>query len=164
MARALFPGSLRGRASGSLDRLNIWFEHGGVRFVFVDWGRRAKASSTPGMFEFLSRALEAGRPAVILTHHHVTPIGVAWLDAFIADDVDRFWEIVRHKHVLGVLSGHVHMTTETVVEGIPVLTLRSTAFQFARQARPLLTLEPPHYRLVTIDGDVLTSRVFEVAL
>jgi hypothetical protein len=56
------------------------------------------------------------------------------------------------------------MTTETMVEGIPVLTLRSTAFQFARQARPLLTLEPPQYRLVTIDGDTLSSKVVEVAL
>jgi len=164
MVRALFPGSLRGRARGSLDRLNIWFEHGGVRFVFVDWGRRAKASSTPEMFEFLSRALEAGRPAVILTHHHVAPCGAAWLDDFIADDVDRFWAALRGKPVLGVLSGHIHMTTETVVEGIPVLTVRSTCFQFAQEARPLLLLEPPQYRVVTIDGDVLTSRVVEVAL
>jgi hypothetical protein len=164
MFRHLFPGSQPGSPGSRPDRLNIWFEHGGVRFVCLDWGREAKASSTPEMFDFLSLALGEGHPAVILTHHHVAPIGVAWLDGFIADDVHRFWEIVRHKHVLGVLSGHVHMTTERVVEGIPVLTLRSTAFQFARQARPLLTLEPPHYRLVTIDGDVLTSKVFEVAL
>jgi 3',5'-cyclic AMP phosphodiesterase CpdA len=164
MARALFPGSPRSRASGSPDRLNTWFEHEGVRFVFVDWGRRAKASSTPEMFELLSTALEAGHPAVILTHHHVAPCGAAWLDDFIADDVDRFWAALRGKHVLGVLSGHIHMTTETVVEGIPALTVRSTCFQFAQQARPLLLLEPPHYRVVTIDGDVLTSRVVEVAL
>jgi 3',5'-cyclic AMP phosphodiesterase CpdA len=165
MSRCLFTGNEQPRpTSDHPDRLNTWFEVGGVRFVWLDWGREAKASSTPEMFDFLSLALGEGRPAVILTHHHVAPIGVAWLDGFIADDVHRFWEIVRHKHVLGVLSGHVHMTTERVVEGIPVLTLRSTAFQFARQARPLLTLEPPHYRLVTIDGDVLTSKVFEVAL
>jgi 3',5'-cyclic AMP phosphodiesterase CpdA len=101
---------------------------------------------------------------VILTHHHVAPIGVPWLDNFIADDIDRFWQTVRGKSVLGVLSGHVHMTTETIVEGIPVLTLRSTGFQFARHPQPLLTLEPPHYRVVTIAGGVLTSRVVEVAI
>jgi Icc protein len=164
MIRTLFRGSRRSAASSSPDRLNAWFEHDGVRFVFIDWGRRAKASSTPEMFDFLSAALEAGRPAVILTHHHVAPCGAAWLDDFIADDVDRFWEALRGRRVLGVLSGHIHMTTETVVEGIPVMTLRSTCFQFARQARPLLTLEPPHYRVVTIDEDVLTSNVVEVAL
>jgi 3',5'-cyclic AMP phosphodiesterase CpdA len=161
----LFPGNGEsGGAEGHPARMNLWFEHEGVRFVCLDWGREAKAISTPEMFNFLSVALDDGQPAVILTHHHVAPIGVAWLDAFIADDVDRFWEIVRDKQVLGVLAGHVHMTTETVVEGIPVMTLRSTAFQFARQARPLLTLEPPHYRLVTIDRGVLTNKVFEVAL
>jgi 3',5'-cyclic-AMP phosphodiesterase len=164
MVRTLFPGSRQSAASGSPERLNTWFEHGGVRFVFVDWGRRAKASSTPEMFEFLAQALEDGRPAVILTHHHVAPCGAAWLDDFIADDVKRFWDVLRGKRVLGVLSGHIHMTTETVVEGIPVLTVRSTCFQFARQARPLLTLEPPHYRIVTIDGDLLTSKVVEAPL
>jgi 3',5'-cyclic-AMP phosphodiesterase len=164
MVRTLFPGSRQRATDGSPDRLNTWFEHGGVRFVFVDWGRRAKARSTPEMFDFLSQALEAGRPAVILTHHHVAPCGAAWLDEFIADDVDRFWAALRGKRVLGVLSGHIHMKTETVVEGIPVLTVRSTCFQFARQARPLITLEPPQYRIVTIDGDVLTSKVVDVAL
>jgi 3',5'-cyclic-AMP phosphodiesterase len=164
MARTLFPSRRRSAASDSPDRLNTWFEHDGVRFVVIDWGRRAKASSTPEMFGFLSAALEGGRPAVILTHHHVAPCGAAWLDEFIADDVDRFWGALRGKNVLGVLSGHIHMTTETVVEGIPVLTVRSTCFQFARQARPLLTLEPPQYRIVTIDGDSLTSKVVEVAL
>jgi 3',5'-cyclic AMP phosphodiesterase CpdA len=164
MARTLFSGSRQSGASGSLDRLNAWWEHDGIRFVFVDWGRRAKASSTPEMFDFLAQALEAGRPAVVLTHHHVAPCGAAWLDDFIADDVDRFWDALRGKNVLGVLAGHIHMTTETLVEGIPVLTLRSTCFQFARQARPLLTLEPPQYRVVKIDRDGLTSEVVEVAL
>jgi Icc protein len=164
MTRTLFPGTRRNAASSNADRLNTWFEHDGVRFVFVDWGRGAKASSTPEMFGFLSAALEGGRPAVILTHHHVAPCGAAWLDEFIADDVDRFWGALRGKNVLGVLSGHIHMTTETVVEGIPVLTVRSTCFQFAQQAQPLLTLEPPQYRIVTIDGDGLTSEVVEVAL
>ena len=165
MLQRLFPGSWKSSPKpGTPDRLNAWFEHAGVRFVCLDWGRKDKAISIPEMFDFLPIALDTKLPVVILTHHHVAPSGAAWLDAFIADDVDRFWEIVRGKHVLGVLSGHIHMTTETVVEGIPALTVRSTCFQFARQAQPLLTLEPPHYRLVTIDGDVLTSEVVEVAL
>jgi Icc protein len=165
MIRHLFPGSTGSAPAGrDLERLNVCFERNGIRFVCLDWGRDAKAVSTPGMFDLLSASLEDKQPAVILTHHHVAPIGAAWLDNFIADDISRFWEIVRGKRVLGVLAGHVHITSETVVEGVPVMTLRSTAFQFARQDRPLLTLEPPQYRVVTIDGDILTSEVFEVAL
>jgi hypothetical protein len=56
------------------------------------------------------------------------------------------------------------MTHEQLVAGIPVLTLRSTAFQFASTDEPLIALEPPHYRFVTIHNDVLTSRIFEVPL
>jgi Icc protein len=165
MLQHFFPDDeVAAPGDGDTERLNVWFEEEGVRFVCIDWGREAKASSTPAMFDFLSAALEDGQPVVILTHHHVTPVGAAWLDSFIADDIGRFWEIVRGGHVLGILGGHVHMTTEASVAGIPVMTLRSTAFQFARQDRPLLTLEPPQYRLVTIDGDSLTSRVFEVRL
>jgi Icc protein len=165
MIRHLFPGSKgSGPAGREPERLNVRFARNGIRFVCLDWGRDAKAISTPGMFDFLAASLEDEQPAIILTHHHVAPIGVAWLDNFIADDIGRFWEVVRGKRVLGVLAGHVHMTNETVVEGIPVMTLRSTAFQFARQDRPLLTLEPPQYRVVTIDGDTLTSETFEVAL
>jgi Icc protein len=143
---------------------NFAFTHRGVQFIFVDWGPDAKAAAAPGMFEFLCRALESELPSVILMHHHPAPVGVRWLDEFIADDIGRFWDIVTGKSVLGVLCGHVHMTRETVIAGIPVFSLRSTMFQFARRDRPLICLEPPHYRLVTIQDGLLTSRVFEVPL
>jgi 3',5'-cyclic AMP phosphodiesterase CpdA len=164
MAVTLFRRSSSRAAGIHGDRMHTRFEHEGIRFVIVDWGRRAKASSDSRMFDFLQEALEGDQPAVILTHHHVAPCGAAWLDDFIADDVDRFWEALRGKPVLGVLSGHIHMTTETVVEGIPVLTVRSTCYQFAHQDEPLPTLEAPQYRVVTIDGDKFSSRVVEVPL
>jgi Icc protein len=165
MVPLLFPGGYGSAPSASgTDRIDRWFEHGAVRFVCVDWGRADRAHSTPTTFDFLSAALQDGAPAVILTHHQVAPTGAEWLDRFIAADIARFWEALRGRNVLGVLSGHVHMTTETTVDGIPVFTLRGTGFQFARQARPLITLEPPQYRVVTIDGGKLTSEVFEVAL
>lgn len=40
----------------------------------------------------------------------------------------------------------------------------STAFQFARQDDLLIALEPPHYRLVSIEDGILTSRLYEVDL
>ena len=35
---------------------------------------------------------------------------------------------------------------------------------FRRLDEPLLTLQPPHYRIFTVKDDLLTSRIFEVAL
>ena len=148
--------------------MNVAFQHKGVQFICLDWGIQTKAVASPELFDFLRQALEVELPSVILTHHHLVPIGSRWLDKFIADDIDQFWEIVTapgvsHK-VLGMICGHVHMTYEEQVEGIPVLGLRSTAFPFAHTDEPLTILEPPHYRLVTIQDGILTSRVYEVPL
>ncbi|OQA43442.1 MAG: 3',5'-cyclic adenosine monophosphate phosphodiesterase CpdA [Chloroflexi bacterium ADurb.Bin325] len=158
MLRVLFPGS------PDMERMNVRFEHRGVRFVCLDWGRDPSAQATPELFEFLAESLADDRPAVILTHHAVAPVGAAWLDQFLARDVDRFWNIVRGRNVLGVLAGHVHMSTEELVAGVPVYTLRSTGFQFARQDQPATLLQPPHYRLITIHDGVLTSRLYEVSI
>jgi Icc protein len=158
LLQTVFPGST------SMASWNLTFTHRGVQFIFVDWGPDAKAVAAPGMFEFLAQALESDLPSVILMHHHPVPVQARWLDKFIADDIERFWEVVAGRPVLGIFCGHVHMTHETVVEGIPVFSLRSTMFQFAAQDTPLLCLQPPHYRLVTIQDGVLTTKLFEVPL
>ena len=156
--RCLFP------KAAPMPLMNVRFEYQGVQFICLDWGTDATSVVYPETLDFLARALQTDLPSVILTHHQVAPVGVAWLDAFIAPEMPRFWEIVRGKRVIGVLAGHVHMTHEQLVAGIPVLTLRSTSFQFARSHEELVTLQPPHYRFVTIHNDVLTSRIFEVPL
>jgi Icc protein len=156
--RCLFP------ATAAMPLMNLRFEHQGVQFICLDWGTDAASIAYPETFDFLDAALRADLPSVILTHHQVAPIGVRWLDAFIADGLSRFWKIVAGKRVIGVLAGHVHQSHEQLVQGVPVLTLRSTAFQFARSDEPRLTLQPPHYRFVTIHNGVLTSRLFEVHL
>lgn len=158
MLRVIFPASV------GMDRMNVTFEREGVRFVCLDWGRDAEARAATGMLDFLSESLADGMPSIILTHHPVARVGVEWLDNFLASDLDRFWAAVRGRNVLGILAGHVHMTTEKVIEGIPVYTLRSTAFQFAPEPRPYMILDKPHYRLVTAQDGVLTSRVYEVTL
>lgn len=148
--------------------INTTFLYKGVQFICPDWGAHAKAVIYPTTLEFLASALQTDLPAIIVSHHHLAPVGVQWLDDFIADDVDRFWQIVSapgaREKILGVLCAHVHLTYELLVEGIPVYGLRSTAFPFARTDEPLLTLQPPHYRLVTVQENSLTTQVFEVSL
>ena len=156
--RCLFP------RTAPMPLMNVRFEYLGVQFICLDWGTDANSVAYPETFDFLARALEDDRPSVVFTHHQVAPVGVAWLDAFIAPGMERFWDIVAGKRVIGVLAGHVHMTHEQLVRGIPVLTLRSTSFQFARSADEHVALQPLHYRFVTIHNGVLTSRVFEVPL
>ena len=66
--------------------------------------------------------------------------------------------------VLGIFCGHTHISYEIEVAGIPVMGVRSTAFQFLLQDAPLTTLQPPHYRKVTVRDGVMTSELFEVKL
>lgn len=156
--KCLFPKSAPG------PWMNVTFHHNGVQFICLDWGPNAKAVAHPEMLSFLARALETDMPSVIVTHHHVTPIGSRWLDAFIADEVGRFWEILSGHPVLGILSGHVHIPYEKVINGIPVFGLRSTSYPFMLQDEPLACLLPPQYRLITVQNGMLTTRIFEVPL
>jgi 3',5'-cyclic-AMP phosphodiesterase len=144
--------------------VNTSFMHKRVRFVCLDWGALPKGVAYPETLSFLERTLESDIPSVLLMHHHVLPIGSAWLDNFVPDEVDKFWEIIRGKNVLAILSGHVHITYELEKNGVPVMGVRSTAFPFLLSNDPVIALQPPHYRLVTIDGNQLTSKIFEVPL
>jgi Icc protein len=156
--RYLFP------RTAPLDLVNATFVHKGVQFICLDWGPEAKAVASPAMLDFLARTLRGCSPSIIFMHHQPVPIGSRWLDEFIADDVARFWDVVRGQDVLGVFCGHAHTTHETLVDDIPVFGLRSTIYQFARRDEPMMCLEPPHYRLVTIAGGAVHTQIFEVPL
>jgi len=158
MARSLFP------AMQPSERLNGWFDLGGVRFVCVDWGPENKAQATAELQEVLEQGLD-GRPAIVLMHHHVTPMGHPRLDTMITDDVAGFAALVGGRGVLAILSGHTHATFERELAGVPVLGLRSTCFQFVPIEGPTLCcLLPPHYRIVTVEDGRLSSTIVEVPL
>ncbi len=156
--RTLFP------RSQPRPWMNVAFVHKGIQFLCLDWGPDPKAAVHPEMLDFLSRALETDLPSILLQHYQVVPVGSRVLDGFIADDLERFWDVVAGRRVLGIFCGHVHTTYEQVIHGIPVFGLRSTSPAFTLQGDPILCLLPPHYRLVTIRDGRLTSRVFEVPL
>lgn len=145
---------------------NFTFEHKGVQFIFMDWGPESKACFYPETRTFLVRALQSELPSVIVCHQHVKPIGSRWLDAFLADNLDEFWEVVlpNKEKVLGILCGHVHITYEDEYRGIPILGLRSTAYPFLKADDIVILLAPPHYRFVTIQNGILTSRIYKVPI
>ena len=163
MTRCLFPDS-EPRAL-----YNFTFEHKGIQFVFMDWGPESKAVFLPETRAFLVQALQSELPSVIVCHQHVKAIGVRWLDEFLADEVDQFWEIIAapgvREKVLGILCGHVHITYEDEYKGIPILGLRSTAYPFAENEQKFqVILAPPHYRFVSIQNGILTSRIYKVSI
>ena len=147
---------------------NFTFEHKGMQFIFMDWGPESKAHLFPETKEFLARALQADLPSVIVCHQHVKKIGSKWLDAFLADNLSEFWDVVAEPDVkdkvLAILCGHVHITYEEEYRGVPILGLRSTAYPFAKTDEPTVILAPPHYRFIRIQDGILTSRVYKVSI
>jgi 3',5'-cyclic-AMP phosphodiesterase len=147
---------------------NFTFVHKGIQFIFMDWGPESKAFFFPEARDFLAKALQSELPSVIVCHQHVKPIGSRWLDEFIAEDIDQFWEIVAQpgikEKVLAILCGHVHITYEDEFRGIPILGLRSTGYPFAKTEEILILLAPPHYRYITIQNNILTSRIYKVMI
>lgn len=166
--RCLFPQAPHPPISLVPPLVNTTFIHKGVQFICLDWGAEAKAFIYPETLAFLTSSLQTDLPTVIISHHHLLPVGVQWLDAYLADEVERFWEIiakpVNRSKVIGIFCAHLHRTYETQFDGIPICGLRSTAWTFGYADEPLITLELPHYRLVSIQDGILTSRVFEVVL
>jgi 3',5'-cyclic AMP phosphodiesterase CpdA len=158
-ASATRPGSL----------MNTAFQHKGIQFLCLDWGPGGVATVHPEMVAFLESSLSSGLPSVIFTHHHLVPTGDPFMDSFLPnpEEAHAFWEIVEQhqKHILGIFSGHAHVTYETVVSKVPICGLRSTSYQFATLNNEIVCLlRAPHYRVVTIDQGKITSRIVEVNL
>ena len=160
--RCLFPDSK------PVDLYNFAFEYKGIQFVFLDWGPESKAIFLPETRHFLSQALQSELPSVIVCHQHVKRIGSRWLDSFIADEIDEFWDLITQpgikEKILAILCGHAHVTYQEEYQGVQILGLRSTAYPFAITDDPLLILAPPHYRFVSIQNNVLTSRIYKVLI
>src|SRR5215207_5435909 len=93
MTRYLFPGSK------PLALYNFTFVHKGVQFIVMDWGPQSKATFFPETKDFLAQALQSDLPSVIVCHQHVKRIGSRWLDGFLADDLDQFWNIITQPGV-----------------------------------------------------------------
>ncbi len=144
---------------------NMAFEHKSVQFLCLDFGTGRRAGEVlPETLSFLRERLAGGQPTVLFMHYHPIPVGIPWLDIALPDGIDGFWDVTAAGQVLGVFFGHAHATVETHVRGIPVMGLRSTNFQFAPVEAPLYCMLPPHYRVVTVTGDRLTSQIHEVPL
>lgn len=156
--RNLFPAT-------ALTALNTTFMHKGIQFVCLDWGAENKAIPTPALFPHLTQALQSDAPTIILTHHNVAPSGMAYVDHYIADEIGKFAQLIEGQRVLGIFSGHAHITYTSQVGGVPAYGLRSTMFSFAQCGDTLLRiLGDLNYRVVTVTDGQLSTEIVEVPI
>jgi Icc protein len=106
-----------------------------------------------------------GHHALIALHHHVLPMGCAWLDEIGVANAEAFWRaIAPFPQVRAIVGGHVHMESDRMHRGVRVLTSPSTCVQFAPGSDEFrVDAAAPGYRWLDLhpDGgiDTAVSRV-----
>lgn len=147
------------------ERMHLDWTVDAVQYVYLDLGTGGRAGDLgDDAVAFLDAVLARGRPTVLVLHHHPVAVGIPWLDRAVPAGVDRLWRSLRKGRVLGVVFGHAHASVARCVDSVPVWGLRSTCFQFGGTEHPTFLIQPLHYRVVCVEGDALTSQLYEVPL
>ncbi len=92
---------------------------------------------------------------LICVHHHVLPVGSAWLDQHILKNSEQFLEVIgKHENVRAVLSGHVHQAGDWIKNEVHFLTSPSTCVQFKPNSDDFaLDDQAPGYRYLSLNKD-----------
>ena len=108
---------------------------------------------------------EPDRHTLICAHHHVIPIGCAWLDQQIVANADEFWSLIdQFSQVRAVLSGHVHQRFDQMRGDVRIFTSPSTCIQFAPNSRDFrIDVEDPGYRWFDLHANGRIDTVVERA-
>lgn len=82
--------------------------------------------------KFLTRELDTGLPTIIAMHHHPITVQSAWIDAYMLQNHQQFWQaLAPFPNLKAVLCGHVHQAHHLPSPtGSSVYTCPATARQF----------------------------------
>ena len=113
---------------------------------------------------FLKEKLQQypNKHTLIAVHHHVLPVGSAWLDQHILKNNEQFIALIsQFNNVNAVLSGHVHQDFDIEHKGVRYLTSPSTCVQFKPQNNDFAVDDKaPGYRyLVLAKSGKITTQV-----
>ena len=116
---------------------------------------------------FLEQQLESNPDfhQLICLHHHVLPVGCAWLDKQRIANADALLALLaRFDNVKGLLSGHVHQVFEQDYQGIKIMTSPSSCIQFAPNSDDFKvdTLNPGYRSLQLLPNGEINSSVSRV--
>lgn len=106
-------------------------------------------------------ANEPERYSIIAVHHNCTPTYSAWLDTMtISNSIELFECLSHYPQVKVITTGHIHQALETQAQGITILGVPSTCFQFKPKSKGFaLDTIAPGYRVLRLypDGRIETE-------
>lgn len=77
--------------------------------------------------EMLSYSTE---PVIAFIHHHLLPVGCAWLDQQVVGNANQFFNTIHGSSIKAVFNGHVHQEWYGQHQGIHLYSTPSTCMQF----------------------------------
>jgi len=106
-------------------------------------------------------AESADAPVLLFMHHPPMPIGIAGMDAIALQDPEALWAVLapHRARIRHLFHGHTHRPIAGSWRGIPLSSLRGTAFDVALDLAPpprRVAVEPalaPNYGLVWVRGE-----------
>ena len=121
--------------------------------------------------QFLSETLSKNthKHILICVHHHILPVGSAWLDQHILKNNQQFLDLILpYKNVAAVVSGHVHQAGDRLQDGVRFITTPSTCVQFKPNSDDFaLDSVAPGYRYLKLKAsgeiETLVERIDEHA-
>jgi 3',5'-cyclic-AMP phosphodiesterase len=106
------------------------------------------------------RLAESGAtPVLLFLHHPPMPVGMASMDSVALLDAEALWEVLapHRARIRHLFHGHLHRPIAGSWRGIPLSSLRGTAFEVVFPAAPgavgVGTLSLPCYALVRVAGE-----------
>jgi 3',5'-cyclic AMP phosphodiesterase CpdA len=144
------------------------FAYGGYRFVALDslapgqhWG---EVGADQLAWLRTELATYRGQPTFVFVHHHPWLIGVDWMDRMPLRNGDDLVATLReYPDARWIVCGHVHLDTEAQRDGVTMWTSPSTCFQVSKLSPTRKIFPgPPGFRLFTVSGDTVRTRVLHV--
>ncbi len=100
------------------------------------------------------------KPAIICMHHHLLPIGSAWIDEYMVLNSQQLWQtIAPFKQVKSIVHGHIHQFFDQTFNDVRVLGSASTCYQFTPYSHDFaIDNVPAGYRWLTLHNNgILTT-------
>lgn len=68
---------------------------------------------------------------MLFLHHPPIEIHCKWLDPLMLKNANDLFDVIdQHPNVRGIFCGHIHQEFETQHQGVPIMSVPSTCFQF----------------------------------
>ena len=115
-----------------------------------------------------ARLAESTGPVLLFLHHPPLPVGIPFMDSIALRGADALWETLapHRERVRHIFHGHLHRPIAGSWRGVPLSSVRGTAFAVSLDHRPgkaaVSHEEAPSYALARAQGEGLVVHTVEL--